>query len=97
MWLGTDASRFIYTRNLPEGEGDERRNEIASDFWEYQNCGHESGATPASTAFEILMRLVLGVPADLLWRVQCGFGRPAEERLLPDWCSAKELWSWQNE
>jgi hypothetical protein len=69
--LATDLTRWwvsVYSRGLPEHERAARRAEIDSDLWEHTHVGAESGQRPADTGFEILTRLLLGIPADLAWR-----------------------------
>lgn len=55
-----------YTSGLPESAKSERRAELESDLWEQV---HED---PASMAVgpHILLRALLGVPADLTWRLE---------------------------
>jgi hypothetical protein len=66
--LATSRWAGFYTRKLPESQRLDRIGEIESDLWEHSSHGRRSGVTEADIAFEILLRLVLGVPADLLWR-----------------------------
>jgi hypothetical protein len=69
--LATDLTRWwvlVYSRGLPEDERAARRAEIDSDLWEHTHFGAEVGQRPADTGFEILARLLLGIPADLAWR-----------------------------
>jgi hypothetical protein len=69
--LATDLTRWwvsVYSRGLPENERTARRAEINSDLWEHTHFAAESGQRPTDTGFEILTRLLLGVPADLTWR-----------------------------
>jgi len=54
-----------YTSGLPEAVRYERRDEIASDLWE-----HEHDLDGSSVGPEILARGLLGVPADLAWRLE---------------------------
>jgi hypothetical protein len=58
----------LYTRNLPPCDRQLRRDEIDSDLWEHQRLGEELGQASWNTGFDILIRLVLGIPADLAWR-----------------------------
>ena len=53
----------IYTAGLAPGVRDARRREIASDLWE---STHGDGPRPGAAG--LLMRLLLGVPDDLIWR-----------------------------
>jgi hypothetical protein len=69
--LATDLTRWwvsAYSRGLPEDERAARRAEIDSDLWEHTQFGAEAGQRPADTGFEVLTRLLLGIPADLAWR-----------------------------
>jgi hypothetical protein len=56
----------IYTCGLPAKLRAARRAEIDSDLWELQSDAGRSGYVAAS----ILVRLVLGLPNDLLWRME---------------------------
>ncbi len=58
----------VYTAGLPAELAQARRRELESDIWEHQAFDRAAGENPADTGFEILMRMLLGVPADLLWR-----------------------------
>ena len=57
----------LYTIGLPPGLRDARRDEIDSDLWEQ---AHHTGmhTTPSPTA-HLLLRWLLGLPDDLLWRL----------------------------
>jgi hypothetical protein len=52
----------IYTAGLPDELACRRRDEIESDLWEQELLGGVSNG-------EALARLVFGIPADLLWRL----------------------------
>lgn len=58
----------FYTRKLPAAQRDDRLSEIESDLWEHASCGRHDDRSEADIAFEILLRMLKGVPADLLWR-----------------------------
>jgi len=58
----------FYTRKLPDPQRQERLGEIESDLWEHASHGRRAALSEADIAFEIFLRLVLGIPADLLWR-----------------------------
>ena len=58
----------LYTRGLPVDARRNRRDEIDDDMWCQAEDAAASGRTPGSFAGEMLMRLVLGVPADVSWR-----------------------------
>ncbi len=72
-WVG------LYTRNLPPCDRLLRRGEIDSDLWEHQRLGEELGEASWSTGFDILIRLALGIPADLAWR-RATIGEPVPGR-----------------
>ena len=55
----------IYTWRLPHAICESRRAEIESDLWESR---HDRAAGIAS-AFQMIARLLLGIPDDLTWRV----------------------------
>ncbi len=62
----------LYTKGLPPEMRDARRAEIESDLWEQGEDANANGSPPDETALEVFGRLLLGVPADLTWRVQAG-------------------------
>lgn len=57
----------MYSLGLPEAVRLERGDEIASDIWEHAADSTLDGRNPAP---EILTRCLLGVPSDLVWRVE---------------------------
>jgi hypothetical protein len=57
-----------YTSGLPEPLGTERRLEIESDTWELE--GDPDGGRGLGVAGQMLGRLLIGVPHDLLWRFE---------------------------
>jgi hypothetical protein len=59
---------YFYTSGLPTAVRDARRQEIDSDLWEHERHGTLSGRSLAETAVEVLARLLIGIPADLVWR-----------------------------
>ncbi|MGE3075822.1 MAG: hypothetical protein AB7N24_19060 [Dehalococcoidia bacterium] len=66
------ARRWVkaYTRGLPEGARDSRRAEVDSDIWE-----HLHDSSRRAPGLEIFLRSILGIPADLTWRLeQATFG-----------------------
>jgi hypothetical protein len=63
-WVG------LYTRGLPAPIRQDRRDEIDSDLWSQAHDAAVSGHSERSVAVDILVRLLLGVPADLSWRVE---------------------------
>jgi hypothetical protein len=60
----------VYTRGLPSDVRQDRRDEIADDLWCQRNDAAESGRGDRSVGGEILARLLLGVPADVGWRLE---------------------------
>jgi hypothetical protein len=69
LWLAVAAVRTwtrVYTCDMPPLARDIRRAEIESDLWEGLH-DPDRGSGP-SAAGQMLLRLVLGVPDDLLWR-----------------------------
>ncbi len=60
MRVSVRAWTRLYTAGLPPSVRDRRRTEVDSDLWE----GQEDGLS----TFEVWVRLVCGIPADLLWR-----------------------------
>lgn len=66
-WLASAWSR-TYTRSLPHDVREARRAEIASDVHEHAAHGIARGDDPADVGFELLVRVLFGVPADLVWR-----------------------------
>ncbi len=61
-----------YTRGLPGDVRAERREEIDCDLWHQQTLADLEREPVTGTAIEILVRVALGMPADLLWRVEAG-------------------------
>jgi hypothetical protein len=62
----------VYTWQLPSALRESRRAEIESDLWESRL---DTGRS-VSTAMQVTMRLLLGIPDDLQWRVEhASFGR----------------------
>lgn len=57
----------LYTLGLPATAKSERREEIDSDIFEHRR---EADRTGARFPLELLLRVVLGVPADLSWRAE---------------------------
>lgn len=72
----------LYTSGLRDDIRDDRRDEIASDIWEQ---AHDN-ATSSTQGAEIVARAVLGVPADLSWRLE--HSRLAR---MPGWAIASVL------
>ena len=58
----------LYTWRMPPDLREARRAEIESDLWEFrQDAAHARGVGPAA---HVLVRLLRGVPADLVWRTE---------------------------
>ena len=55
----------LYTWRLPQSLRESRRAEIESDLWE--SC-HDAGPR-LSPAVQVIVRLLLGIPDDLQWRM----------------------------
>ena len=58
----------MYTHGLATELRDQRRAEIESDLWSQAQEAEQLGRTSASVGTEMLVRLVLGIPADIGWR-----------------------------
>jgi hypothetical protein len=58
-----------YTLGLAPSVRDSRRAEIASDTWEQHRDESEAGQGSSGIAASMLSRVLRGVPADLLWRI----------------------------
>jgi hypothetical protein len=73
----------LYTRGVAPDARAARRAEIDSDLYEHERAARERGRRPAVTALEILMRMALGVAADVWWRLEHrGARRGSAERLV---------------
>jgi hypothetical protein len=59
----------LYTRGLPAALRAARRDEVDDDLWCQREEAEALGRSPRSLAGEILLRLFLGMPADISWRV----------------------------
>ena len=68
----------LYTAGLRPDVRDGRRAEIASDLWEQQRAASALGDGAGGTALLVLARVLLGVPADLSWRMTAGRTRRVE-------------------
>jgi hypothetical protein len=60
----------LYTHGLSRSVRSARRDEIDSDLWSQHQEGVELARSDGAIASEILTRLVLGIPADLSWRLE---------------------------
>lgn len=76
----------LYTAGLPREFRAPRREEIESDLWEQQSQPDESSL---GTAIHVLLRLALGAPADLVWRLETG----AALRLGKDLNVKRDKWT----
>jgi hypothetical protein len=75
----------LYTRGLPGEARQDRRDEINDDLWSQLHDAAESGRDERSISGEILARLLLGVPADIGWRLEQRrlFGAPVAPKARP--------------
>ena len=71
----------LYTGRLESTLREARRAEIESDLWEFQQDSTRAHRSPAA---HVLIRLLLGIPADLSWRAEhAGIGnRPGKIAVL---------------
>jgi len=68
----TRAWTATYTRGLPSKLQAERREEIDCDLWEHQRLADLERKPVTGIAAEILLRLILGIPSDIVWRIETG-------------------------
>lgn len=68
----TRAWSATYTRGLPQDLRAERREEIDSDLWDHRRLADLEREPVTGTAAHVLFRLLFGMPADLLWRIEAG-------------------------
>jgi hypothetical protein len=68
----TRAWTALYTRGLPAEVRGERREEIDCDLWEHQRQADLQREPATNTAAAILLRLIMGIPADMTWRLEAG-------------------------
>jgi ABC-type multidrug transport system permease subunit len=62
----------LYTTRLPLEIREARRSEIDSDLWEQQWLAARRGDPAFGTAIEVLTRILLGILADIAWRIEAG-------------------------
>lgn len=62
----------LYTIGLPAGLRDARRQEIECDLWEHRRFAELTGSRPAHVAWQMVLRVLFGMTADIGWRVQAG-------------------------
>lgn len=60
----------LYTIGLPGEVKAMRRGEIASDLWEQTNDADQSHHGRQGVTWQILARMVFGMPNDMLWRAE---------------------------
>ena len=60
----------LYSSRMDPASRDDRRAEIESDLWEFHEDARRHGASPAGIAIHMIARLCLGIPHDLLWRLE---------------------------
>lgn len=68
----TRAWTALYTRGLPADVRGDRCEEIDCDLWEHQRLADHEREPMTSTAVVMLLRLIMGVPADIFWRLEAG-------------------------
>ena len=71
---------LIYTRGLALEVRQERLDEIDSDLWEQTHAASAERSEPEGAAVEMTLRLILGLPADVAWRMEAGASRARKER-----------------
>jgi hypothetical protein len=62
----------LYTRGLPAEVRVARGDEIESDLWSQCEEAGSTGRSDSGLGVEILVRLVLGIAADITWRLERG-------------------------
>jgi hypothetical protein len=72
----------FYTVGLSGSLRQARRAEIESDLWDQQYFAFLQGEPRSQTASHIFLRLLLGVPSDVAWRVTAGFGAQKEGSVM---------------
>jgi hypothetical protein len=75
----------LYTAAMAPALRDARRAEIESDLWEFHEDARRRGYPPSAIGAHMLLRLVLGMPADLFWR--------AEDAHVPSRIVQDALWA----
>jgi uncharacterized protein (TIGR03435 family) len=84
MRLAVDCVRgwtWLYTWGMPPASRETRRAELESDLWEFQRDA--AGDHDLVSASHILLRLAIGIPDDLGWRLEqeALAGRLAQESM----------------
>ncbi len=70
----------LYTSGLPPVVRNRRRAEIDSDLWEWRT--DHAGEPGAPGAVHVLLRLLLGIPDDVAWRMELSALGPVPHRSL---------------
>ena len=60
----------LYTSGLAAEARDRRRDEVAADLWSQAEESRELARSDGTTAAEMLIRLIAGIPADITWRLE---------------------------
>jgi hypothetical protein len=60
----------IYTSGMEPVSRDRRRAEVESDLWEFHEDARRHRASPPGIAIHMFIRLVAGIPYDMLWRFE---------------------------
>lgn len=68
----------LYSRGLPAQIKERRQDEIEADLWDESAEAGFVGAPDASLAWQRLVRLATGAPADIAWRLEVGRGFDGE-------------------
>ena len=63
----TTAWVRLYTAVAPEGEREDRREEMRSDLYEHIEASRSEGTTPEAIALQILLRALWGLEDDSRW------------------------------
>lgn len=83
-------TRF-YTLGMPQTAQQRRRREIASDVWECLAEVSLGGRRSRDAAAEILVRMFLGIPDDILWRLEYQMNTTSTRGQVPLWVNASGL------
>jgi hypothetical protein len=59
-----------YTSGMEPESRERRRAEIESDLWEFHEDARRRGYSPEGVAIHVLGRLLIGMPQDVLWRLE---------------------------
>jgi hypothetical protein len=71
----------LYTFGLPSNLRDERRTEVDCDLWEQRLSAHLQGERALATAGEVVLRLILGMISDIMWRVQASLSARSDRSM----------------